>query len=91
MSKIVFLVATSLLALTVATAAEAQAPEVPINLHVSRAELQVIGQGVMKLPYEVAAPVMKSLQDQLTVIEAAAAKTADDAKAPDKAKSASKK
>jgi hypothetical protein len=32
---------------------------------VTRAELQAIGQGVMKLPYETAAPLLIELQKQL--------------------------
>jgi hypothetical protein len=51
--------------------AEIKFPD-PIKLTVSRATLQLIGQGVMKLPYEAAAPVLTDLQRQLNDQDAAA-------------------
>jgi hypothetical protein len=56
-----------------------------IRLDVTRAELQVIGQGLMELPYKSAAPVMNDLQAQLNAADAQAAKAAaEKAKADDK-------
>lgn len=49
-----------------------------IKLEVSRATIQIIGQGLMELPYKTAAPVMNDLQLQLNAAEA---KAAADAKA----------
>jgi hypothetical protein len=57
------LVAT--LSLALAGAAFAQAPTDRVKIDVSRADLQAIGQGVMKLPYETAAPLLIELQKQL--------------------------
>jgi hypothetical protein len=57
-------IATSL-ALTLASAALAQAPTDHVKIDVTRADLQVIGQGIMKLPYETAAPLLIELQKQL--------------------------
>lgn len=45
----------------------------PVRLTVPRATLQLIGQGVMKLPYEVAAPILNEIQTQLTAQDRAAA------------------
>ena len=46
-------------------AAFAQAPADHVKIDVTRAELQAIGQGIMKLPYETAAPLLIELQNQL--------------------------
>jgi hypothetical protein len=43
----------------------AQTPTERIKIDVTRAELQAIGQGIMKLPYETAAPLLVELQNQL--------------------------
>ena len=43
----------------------AQAPTDHVKIDVTRADLQAIGQGVMKLPYETAAPLLIELQKQL--------------------------
>ena len=43
----------------------AQAPTDHVQIDVTRAELQAIGQGIMKLPYETAAPLLVELQNQL--------------------------
>jgi hypothetical protein len=48
-----------------ASTALAQAPNDRVKLDITRAELQVIGQGIMKLPYETAAPLLIELQKQL--------------------------
>jgi hypothetical protein len=48
-----------------AGAAFAQAPTDHVQIDVTRAELQAIGQGIMKLPYETAAPLLIELQKQL--------------------------
>jgi hypothetical protein len=53
------------LSLALMGAALAQAPTDRIKIEVTRAELQTIGQGVMKLPYETAAPFLIELQKQL--------------------------
>ena len=52
------------LLLSLVPAAFAQAPTDHVKLDVTRAELQAIGQGVMKLPYETA-PLLIELQNQL--------------------------
>jgi hypothetical protein len=56
---------SALLALGLAAAAFAQAPTDHVKIDVTRAELQAIGQGIMKLPYETAAPLLIELQKQL--------------------------
>jgi hypothetical protein len=43
----------------------AQAPTDHVKIDVTRAELQAIGQGIMKLPYETAAPLLIELQNQI--------------------------
>jgi hypothetical protein len=43
----------------------AHSPTDHVKIDVTRAELQAIGQGVMKLPYETAAPLLIELQRQL--------------------------
>jgi hypothetical protein len=43
----------------------AQAPTDHVKIDVTRADLQTIGQGIMKLPYETAAPLLIELQNQL--------------------------
>jgi hypothetical protein len=53
------------LLLALVPAAFAQAPTAHVKIDVTRAELQAIGQGVMKLPYETAAPLLIELQKQL--------------------------
>jgi hypothetical protein len=62
MSKIA--VATAL-ALVLVNAAFGQALTDRVKIDVTRADLQAIGQGVMKLPYETAAPLLIELQKQL--------------------------
>jgi hypothetical protein len=57
------LAAFSTLALVPAVFAQAAADHVKID--VTRADLQTIGQGIMKLPYETAAPLLIELQKQL--------------------------
>jgi hypothetical protein len=56
---------SALLTRGLAGAAFAQAPTDHVKIDVSRADLQLIGQGIMKLPYETAAPLLVELQDQL--------------------------
>jgi hypothetical protein len=51
------------------------------GLEVTRAEPQILGQGLMELPYKTSAPVLNDLQAQLTAADQAAAKAAADAKA----------
>ena len=53
------------LTLALIPAAFAQAPTDRVKIDVSRADLQAIGQGIMKLPYETAAPLLIELQNQL--------------------------
>lgn len=57
------------------------APTDKVALTVTRAELQLIGQGLMELPYKTSAPIMGDLQAQLNAADQAAAKAAADAKA----------
>jgi hypothetical protein len=59
------LVLAASLALALVPAAFAQAPTDHVKIEVTRADLQVIGQGIMKLPYETAAPLLIELQNQL--------------------------
>ena len=63
------LAALSLVAL--ASPAFAQAAPSKIKLEVTRAELQVIGQGLMELPYKTSAPVLNVLQAQLAAADKA--------------------
>jgi hypothetical protein len=42
-----------------------------IKIDVTRAELQIIGQGLMELPYKTVAPVLNDLQAQLNAADAA--------------------
>jgi hypothetical protein len=53
------------LPLALVPAVLAQAPTDHVKIDVTRAELQTIGQGIMKLPYETAAPLLIELQNQL--------------------------
>jgi hypothetical protein len=53
-----------------------------ITLTITRAELQVIGNGLAELPYKTAAQVMNDLQMQLTAADQAAAKAATEAAKP---------
>lgn len=67
------------LACLVAAASPAFAQSAPtdhVKIDVTRAELQLIGQGLMELPYKAAAPVLNSLQAQLNAADQAAAKAA---------------
>lgn len=48
-----------------ATPAFAEEPQSTITINVSRQSLQIIGAGLMKLPYETSAPVLTDLQKQL--------------------------
>lgn len=58
-----------------------------IKIEITRAELQVIGQALMELPYKTSAPVMVDLQAQLNAADAAAKAAADaNAAAADKPK-----
>jgi hypothetical protein len=45
-------------------AAFAQAPTDHVKIDVTRADPQAMGQGIMKLPYETAAPLLIELQKQ---------------------------
>lgn len=67
--------------LIVSSTAYAQVPSDKVKLEVTRAELQVIGQGLMELPYKSVAPVLNNLQAQLNAADQAVAKAAADAKA----------
>jgi hypothetical protein len=53
------------LSLALMPAAYAQSPTDHVKIDVTRAELQTIGLGIMKLPYETAAPLLIELQSQL--------------------------
>lgn len=71
--------------LAVASPAFAQTADEKINISVSRAELQIIGNGLMELPYKQAAPVMVDLQAQLIAWDKAAKDAKDAAEAKAKA------
>jgi hypothetical protein len=60
---------------------QSPAPTDKVKIEVTRAELQVIGQGLMELPYKTAAGVMNDLQAQLNAVDQATTKGAADAKA----------
>jgi hypothetical protein len=53
------------LTLALVPAVLAQAPTDHVKIDVTRADPQLIGQGIMKLPYETAAPLLIELQNQL--------------------------
>ncbi|HEY8836215.1 MAG TPA: hypothetical protein VIO16_00755, partial [Dehalococcoidia bacterium] len=53
------------LAALLTSPAFAQAPTDKVALSVTRAEMQIIGQGLMELPYKTVAPVLNDLQAQL--------------------------
>lgn len=48
----------------------------PLQITISRAALQAVGQGLMKLPYETAAPILNDLQAQLNKADQAATEDA---------------
>jgi hypothetical protein len=73
------------LSLALTSAAFAQAPTDRVKIDVSRADLQAIGQGIMKLPYETAAPLLIELQKQLEVQAPKAKAPASAVKPDDKA------
>src|SRR5580692_1290344 len=70
------------LACLLSTSCAAQQPSDRVKLDVTRAELQLIGQGLMELPYKSVAPVLNDLQAQLNAADQAAAKAAADAAKP---------
>jgi hypothetical protein len=81
MKKSIFVaVAVFLSAPALAQSSAPPASAEKMKLEVTRAELQLIGQGLMELPYKASAPVMNNLQTQLFAIDQAAAKAAEDAK-----------
>lgn len=55
-------------------------PTDKVKIEITRAELQLIGQGLMELPYKTVAPVLNDLQAQLNAADQSAAKAAADAK-----------
>lgn len=80
---------SSLLLLVSALPAFAQSsPTDRVSLSVTRAELQIIGQGLMELPYKTVAQVMNNLQAQLNAADDAAKKAAADATKPKEEKPA---
>lgn len=85
----VFLLISSSAAIAqIAPAPGPVAPD-PLTIKVTRERLQLIGQGVMKLPYETAAPILVDLQAQLNALDEAARKAAEPAepkKEPEKPK-----
>jgi hypothetical protein len=80
MRSVQYLALACFIATTITAAA--QTPTDKVKLEVTRAELQIIGQGLMELPYKAAAPVMNDLQAQLNAYDVAAMKAAEDAKKP---------
>jgi len=81
----------AVLALGLTGAAFAQAPTDHVKIDVTRADLQAIGQGIMKLPYETAVPLLIELQKQLEAQTPKAEAPAPAAKPEDKPASAAKK
>ena len=79
------------LSLALTSAAFAQAPTDRVKIDVTRADLQVIGQGIMKLPYETAAPLLIELQKQLEAQTPKTEAPAPAAKAEDEPAAAAKK
>lgn len=76
--SLVLLAAVLLLASPVRAEEAAPAPVPPpvadpVTLTLPRATLIAIGQGVMKLPYDVAAPILNTLNGQLVAADRAAA------------------
>ncbi len=65
------------LACLVTIPAFAQSATDKVQLTVTRAELQIIGQGLMELPYKTSAAVMVTLQTQLNAADQAAKAAAD--------------
>lgn len=59
----------------------------PLQMSISRQTLQTIAQGLMKLPYETAAPILNDLQTQLNKADQAAT---EDAKKIEAEKAAAK-
>jgi hypothetical protein len=62
---------------------QAPQPTDKVKIEVTRANLQLIGQGLMELPFKTVAPVLNDLQAQLNAQDEAAAKAAK-AKADEK-------
>lgn len=80
------LLSTALLSLAMPAIAQDATDKVPLT--VTRQSLQIIGKGLMELPYKEAAGVMNDLQLQLNAhdaaaVEAAKAKAAEAAKGPE--------
>lgn len=70
------------IACILSSSAAAQTPTDKIKLEVNRAELQIIGQGLMELPYKTSASVLMVLQQQLKAADQATADTKPDTTAP---------
>lgn len=86
----VFAVASAAIAQTPSTPPAPTAPiavQDPLNMVISRTTLQAIAKGVMKLPYEEAAPILNDLQAQLNKADQAAVEDAKKLEA-EKAKAA---
>jgi hypothetical protein len=79
------------LTLTLVSPVFAQAPTDHVKIDVTRADLQTIGQGIMKLSYETAAPVLIELQKQLEAQTPKAEASAPAAKPEDKPAASAKK
>ncbi len=72
------------LACLLASPAFAQQPTDHVKIDVTRAELQLIGQGLMELPYKTSAPVLNDLQAQLNAADQVAKAAADAKKTEEK-------
>lgn len=83
-------VSIAALTLILASPALAQSPTDRVPLSITRAELQIIGQGLMELPYKTSAQVISDLQAQLNAVDQAAAKAVADAKKDEKPAEAAK-
>lgn len=74
------MLATTMLLIGASTAIAQAAPAEKLKIEVTGPELQVIGQALGKIPYEVAKPVIETLQSQIDAADKqAAAKAAADA------------
>ncbi|QPF81662.1 hypothetical protein IC762_17710 [Bradyrhizobium genosp. L] len=63
------IIGAALLALAAGSAHAQSAPTDKMTIEVTRAELQIIGQGLMELPYKSVAQLMIKLQAQIDAAE----------------------
>jgi len=85
------LTAIAIISLSILGQASAQAPVEQFKIELTAAELQTVGAGLGKLPFEQVAPIINKLNEQLAAINKAKAEAAKadvdkvdvDKKAPD--------